>query len=97
MKQLKDEKLINFDPNYPFLIPDDRKDRGAPTEYEILATSNPLKQMYAQKVKEIESGKINNDDGKQLLRNIATNYQSVKYLISQTSYKYESCKFYNCN
>ena len=47
MKQLKDEKLINFDPNYPFLLPDDWKDRRAPTVYEILATSNTLKQMYA--------------------------------------------------
>ena len=45
MKQLKDEKLINFDPNYPFLLPDDWKDRRAPTVYEILATSNTLKQM----------------------------------------------------
>lgn len=84
MKQLKDEKLINFDPNYPFLLPDDWKDRGAPTVYEILATSNTLKQMYAQKVKEIESGKINNDVGEQLLRKIATNYQSVKSLLFQT-------------
>ena len=56
MKQLKDEKLIYFDPNYPFLLPDDWKDRRAPTVYEILATSNTLKQMYAQKVKELESG-----------------------------------------
>lgn len=84
MKQLKDEKLINFDPSYPFLLPEDLKDRGMPTVYEILATSNTLKRMYAQKVKEIESGKINNEVGEQLLRKIATNYQSVKSLLFQT-------------
>ena len=37
-----------------------------------------------KKVKELESGKINNDDGEQLLRRIATNYQSVKSLLFQT-------------
>ena len=83
MNQLKDEKLINFDPSYPFLLPEDWKDRGMPIVYEILATSNTLKRMYAQKVKEIESGKINNEVGEQLLRKIATNYQSVKSLLFQ--------------
>ncbi len=83
MQQLKDEKLINFDPTYPSLLPEDWKDRSAPTVYEILATSNTLKRMYAEKVKEIESGEINNEVGEESLRKIATNYQTVKSLLFQ--------------
>jgi len=83
MKKIKDEKLIDFDPNYPTLLPEDWKDKTAPTVYEILATSNTLKRMYAEKVKEIESGKINNEAGEESLRKIATNYQSVKSLLFQ--------------
>jgi DNA-binding transcriptional regulator PaaX len=83
MKKIKDEKLIDFDPNYPALLPEDWKDKTAPTVYEILATSNTLKRMYAEKVKEIESGKINNEAGEESLRKIATNYQSVKSLLFQ--------------
>ena len=49
MKQLIDEKLINFDPNYPFLLPDDWKDRRAPTVYEILATSSKRNRVWENK------------------------------------------------
>ena len=83
MQQLKDEKLINFDPTYPSLLPEDWKDRSAPTVYEILATTNTLKRMYAEKVKEIESGEINNEVGEESLRKISTNYQTVKSLLFQ--------------
>jgi len=82
-KQFKDEKLIDFDPNYPPLLPEDWKDKNAPTVYEILATTNTLKRMYAEKVDEIESGVISNDLGEESLRKIATNYQSVKSLLFQ--------------
>ena len=47
----KDDKLIDFDPSYPFLLPENWKDKAAPTVYEILATTNTLKKMYVDKVK----------------------------------------------
>ena len=49
--------------------------------------------MYAQKVKEIESGKRKNAVCEKLLRKIATKYQSVKSLLLQTREKYEACNF----
>ena len=82
-KQVKDEKLIDFDPSYPSLLPEDWKDRSAPTIYEILATTNTLKRIYSDTVQEIESGEISNDIGEESLRKIATNYQSVKSLLFQ--------------
>ena len=42
----KDEKLIDFDSKYPHTLPEDWKDKLAPTVYEVLATSNTLKKMW---------------------------------------------------
>ena len=50
----KDDKLIDFDPKYPYILPEDWKDKNSPSVYEILATTNTLKRIYAEKVKEIE-------------------------------------------
>jgi len=80
----KDEKLIEYDPKYPHLLPEDWKNKHAPTVYEILATTNTLKRMYGDKVKEIEEGIIDHDLGEESLRKIATNYQSVKSLLFQS-------------
>ena len=80
----KDDKLIDFDPKYPYILPEDWKDKNSPSVYEILATTNTLKRMYAEKVKEIEEGVISNDLGKKTLRNIATNYQTIKSLLFQS-------------
>ena len=80
----KDEKLIDFDPKYPYLFPEDWKDKNSPTVYEILATTNTLKRMYGKKVKEIEQGAISDDEGEESLRNIASNYQTIKSLLFQS-------------
>ena len=80
----RDEKLIDFDLKYPYILPEDWRDKDAPTVYEILATTNTLKRMYADKVIEIEEGAISNKLGEEALRNIATNYQTIKSLLFQS-------------
>jgi|TARA_B110000495_G_scaffold37643_1_gene30233 hypothetical protein len=80
----KDDKLIDFDPKYPYILPEDWKNKNSPSVYEILATTNTLKRMYAEKVKEIEEGAIPNELGEEALRNIATNYQTIKLLLFQS-------------
>ncbi len=79
----KDDKLIDFDPKYPYILPDDWKDKKTPTVYEILATTNTLKRLYAEQVKDIEKGLISIELGEENLRNIATNYQTIKALLFQ--------------
>ena len=79
----KDDKLIEFDSKYSHTLPEDWKDKVAPTVYEILATSNTLKKMYAEQVKDIEKGVISVELGEENLRNIATNYQTIKALLFQ--------------
>ena len=44
----KDDKLIEFDSKYPHTLPEDWKNKLTPTVYEVLATSNTLKKMYAE-------------------------------------------------
>ena len=68
---------------YPHTLPEDWKDKLAPTVYEILATSNTLKKMYAEQVKDIKKGVISVELGEENLRNIATNYQTVKAILFQ--------------
>jgi hypothetical protein len=80
----KDDKLIDFDPKYPYILPEDWKNKNSPSVYEILATTNTLKRMYAEKVKEIEEGAIPNELGEEALRKIATNYQTIKSLLFQS-------------
>jgi len=79
----KDDKLIEFDSKYSHTLPEDWKDKLAPTVYEVLATSNTLKKMYAEQVKDIEKGVISVELGEKNLRNIATNYQTIKNLLFQ--------------
>ena len=76
----KDDRLIEFDPKYPHTLPEDWKDKLTPTVYEILATSNTLKRMYAEQVKDIEKSVVSVEEN---LRNIATNYQTIKALLFQ--------------
>ena len=80
----RDDKLIDFDPKYPYILPEDWKEKNSPSVYEILATTNTLKRMYADKVIEIEEGAISNKLGEEALRNIATNYQTIKSLLFQS-------------
>tara|TARA_B110000211_G_scaffold105084_1_gene122258 strand:+ start:751 stop:1011 length:261 start_codon:yes stop_codon:yes gene_type:complete len=80
----RDDKLIDFDPKYPYVLPEDWKEKNSPSVYEILATTNTLKRMYADKVIEIEEGAISNKLGEEDLRNIATNYQTIKSLLFQS-------------
>jgi hypothetical protein len=80
----RDDKLIDFDPKYPYILPEDWKEKNSPSVYEILATTNTLKRMYADKVIEIEEGDISNKLGEEELRNIATNYQTIKSLLFQS-------------
>jgi hypothetical protein len=80
----EDDNLIDFDPKYPSILPDDWKEKNSPSVYEILATTNTLKRMYADKVIEIEEGAISNKLGEEELRNIATNYQTIKSLLFQS-------------
>ena len=80
----RDDKLIDFDPKYPYILPEDWKEKNSPSVYEILATTNTLKRMYADKVIEIEEGAISNKLGEEELRNIATNYQTIKSLLFQS-------------
>ncbi len=80
----KDDNLIDFDPKYPYILPDDWKAKNSPSVYEILATTNTLKRMYVDKVKEIEEGVTSNQLGEEALRNIATNYQTIKSLLFQS-------------
>ena len=79
----KEDKLVEFDPKYPHTLPEDWNNKLAPTVYEVLATSNTLKKMYAEQVKDIEKGVISVELGKENLRNIATNYQTIKALLFQ--------------
>jgi hypothetical protein len=80
----RDDKLIDFDPKYPYVLPEDWKEKNSPSVYEILATTNTLKRIYADKVIEIEEGAISNKLGEEELRNIATNYQTIKSLLFQS-------------
>ena len=80
----RDDKLIDFDPKYPYVLPEDWKEKNSPSVYEILATTNTLKRMYADKVKEIEEGDTSNKLGEEELRNITTNYQTIKSLLFQS-------------
>ena len=80
----EDDNLIDFDPKYPSILPDNWKEKNSPSVYEILATINTLKRMYADKVIEIEEGAISNKLGEEELRNIATNYQTIKSLLFQS-------------
>jgi len=80
----EDDNLIDFDPKYPSILQDNWKEKNSPSVYEILATTNTLKRMYADKVKEIEEGVTSNKLGEEALRNIATNYQTIKSLLFQS-------------
>lgn len=78
-----DEKVIDFKPNYPHTLPQDWKDVDNPTVYEISATLDTLKKMYADQVKDLNANKVDTETGEENLRNIATNYQTIKSILFQ--------------
>lgn len=79
-----DEKLIEFIPKYPRTLPQDWKDIDNPSVYEISATLDTLKKMYVDQVKDLQNNLISADKGEENLRNIATNYQSIKSILFQS-------------
>ena len=79
-----DEKLIEFTPKYPRTLPQDWKDIDNPSVYEISATLDTLKKMYVDQVKDLQNNLISADKGEENLRNIATNYQSIKSILFQS-------------
>lgn len=78
------DNVIDFRPNYPHTLPQDWADPDNPSVYEISATLETLKKMYAEQEKDIQRGIISVEQGEKNLRNIATNYQSVKAILFQT-------------
>ena len=78
-----DDEVLHFKPNYPHTLQQDWKDSNNPSIYEINATLDTLKKMYSEQVKELEKGLINTQQGEENLRNIATNYQSIKSILFQ--------------
>jgi capsule polysaccharide export protein KpsE/RkpR len=78
-----EDNIIEFKPKYPFTLPSDWKDEDNPTIYEINATLETIKKMYYDQVKEIKDGNISKELGEKKLRNIATNYQSIKAILFQ--------------
>lgn len=78
-----DEKVIDFKPRYPHTLPQDWKDVNNPTVYEISATLDTLKKMYANQVKNLNEGMVDTKTGEENLRNIATNYQTIKSILFQ--------------
>jgi chaperone required for assembly of F1-ATPase len=77
------DNLLQFKPKYPHTLPQDWQDRDNPTIYEISATLDTLKSMYVNQVKDMTTGIISTEQGEENLRNIATNYQSIKSILFQ--------------
>ena len=78
-----DEAILEFKPNYPHMLPQDWQDVDNPTVYEISATLDTLKKRYADQVRALEQKKVDTEKGEEILRNIATNYQSIKSILFQ--------------
>lgn len=78
------KNVVDFKPNYPHTLPQDWKDADNPTIYEVSATLETLKKMYAEQEKDIVQGIVSTEQGEKNLRNIATNYQIVKAILFQT-------------
>jgi hypothetical protein len=78
-----EQDLIYFKPKYPHTLPQDWADENNPSIDEINATLDTLKKMYAAQVKDLKKNSIGKDKGEENLRNIATNYQSIKAILFQ--------------
>lgn len=76
-----DKNILEFKPKYPHTLPQDWQDVDNPTVYEISATLDTLKKMYADQVKDLNQERVDVDVGEENLRNIATNYQSIKAIL----------------
>ncbi|KAA0444714.1 MAG: hypothetical protein FXV79_02960 [Candidatus Thioglobus sp.] len=76
-----DKDILEFKPQYPRTLPQDWKDEKNPTVYEISATLDTLKKMYSEQVKILNQGRCSAKKGEENLRNIATNYQSIKAIL----------------
>ncbi len=78
-----DKSILEFKPNYSHTLPQDWQDVDNPTVYEISATLDTLKKMYADQVKDLGQERVDIEKGEENLRNIATNYQSIKAILFQ--------------
>lgn len=78
-----DKSILEFKPNYSHTLPQDWQDADNPTVYEISATLDTLKKMYADQVKDLGQERVDIEKGEENLRNIATNYQSIKAILFQ--------------
>lgn len=78
-----DKDILAFKPKYPHTLPQDWKNEENPTVYEVNATLDTLKKMYANQVKDLEQNRVETEIGEENLRNIATNYQSIKSILFQ--------------
>ncbi|OIR24014.1 hypothetical protein BGC33_08985 [Bathymodiolus thermophilus thioautotrophic gill symbiont] len=78
-----DKDILAFKPSYPHTLPQDWKDESNPTVSEISATLETLKKMYANQVRDLQQNRVDTEIGEENLRNIATNYQSIKSILFQ--------------
>jgi len=78
-----DKAILEFKPKYLHTLPQDWQDVDNPTVREISATLDTLKKMYADQVRDLNQGRVDIEIGEENLRNIATNYQSIKSILFQ--------------
>lgn len=78
------DNIVDFKPKYPHTLPQDWEDPDDPSFYEVSATLETLKLMYAEQEQDIEKGIISMKQGEKNLRNIATNYQTIKAILFQS-------------
>ncbi|CAB5496786.1 hypothetical protein AZO1586I_71 [Bathymodiolus thermophilus thioautotrophic gill symbiont] len=78
-----DKDILEFKPKYPHTLPQDWKDEDNPSVYEVNATLDTLKKIYVEQIKDIKKNLANKEQGEENLRNIATNYQTIKSILFQ--------------
>ncbi|CAC9493589.1 hypothetical protein BPUTSESOX_1170 [uncultured Gammaproteobacteria bacterium] len=78
-----DKDILEFKPKYPHTLPQDWKDEDNPSVYEVNATLDTLKKIYVEQIKDIRKNLANKEQGEENLRNIATNYQTIKSILFQ--------------
>ncbi|CAC9427071.1 hypothetical protein [uncultured Gammaproteobacteria bacterium] len=79
-----DKDILEFKPKYPHTLPQDWKDEDNPSVYEVNATLDTLKKIYVEQIKDIKKNLANKEQGEENLRNIATNYQTIKSILFQS-------------
>ncbi|CAC9451345.1 hypothetical protein BSPLISOX_2809 [uncultured Gammaproteobacteria bacterium] len=78
-----DKDILAFKPKYPHTLPQDWKDEDNPSVYEVNATLDTLKKKYVEQIKDIKKNLVSTKQGEENLRNIATNYQTIKSILFQ--------------